>query len=197
MKRILVVLLSILSFSSCGKYIVSLVPVPGPQGPRGETGMSGTDGADGQKGDQGDAGQDGQNGHTSRLVILTSANGGGLSCPSGGVTILAGVDTDDNGLLDTSEVGSYADVCNGSDSTVSQFSPVGLIDPCGTASGIYNEVFLKLSSGTLLASFSDKANGQNTRLSVLTPGTYVTTDGDNCVFSVDGSGQVYGESHHY
>lgn len=59
-------------------------------------------------------------------------------------------------------------------------SIVSIIDPCGDAAGIWDEVFLQLSDGTLLASFSDNAAGQNTRFSVLTNGNYVTTDGSNC-----------------
>lgn len=85
---------------------------------------------------------------------------------------------------------------DGSDAPPTAFTPVGLINPCGDAPGVYDEVFLKLANGMVIASFSDSANGKNTRFSVLVPGTYVTTDGDSCVFSVDASGNIYNENHH-
>lgn len=77
------------------------------------------------------------------------------------------------------------------------FTPVGIEDPCGDAPDIYDEVFLRLANGTLLASFSDDANGDNTRFSILDPGTYTTTDGDNCTFTVTSSYAIINESHHY
>lgn len=79
---------------------------------------------------------------------------------------------------------------DGSDAPTSPFLPVEIVDPCGDAPGIYDEVFIRLANGTLLASFSDSANGQNTRFSVLVAGNYMTTDGSHCYFSVDGSNQI-------
>lgn len=67
---------------------------------------------------------------------------------------------------------------------------VSIKDPCGAQGNAYNEVFLKLSSGKYLASFSDNASGLNTRFSLLTDGSFVTTDGTNCHFTVSGSGTV-------
>jgi chaperonin cofactor prefoldin len=71
---------------------------------------------------------------------------------------------------------------------------VAIVDPCGPQ-GSYNEVFLKLSSGKFLASFSDNASGQNTRFAVLTDGTFQTTDGTHCSFTVSGSGTVISNEH--
>lgn len=65
---------------------------------------------------------------------------------------------------------------------------VGFIDPCGDKPGIIDEVILKISDGNggwvLLASMSDNVNGQNTRLSILTSGNYMTSDGSRCFFTV-------------
>lgn len=62
---------------------------------------------------------------------------------------------------------------------------IEIVDPCGDAAGIFDEVFLRLSNGTLIASFSDSASGNNTRFSVIVDGVnYKTTDGSNCYFSV-------------
>lgn len=63
------------------------------------------------------------------------------------------------------------------------YSVVNVIDPCGPSGGA-DEVFLELANGTLVASFSDNAAGQNTRLSILNDGSYVTSDGTNCAFTL-------------
>ena len=75
------------------------------------------------------------------------------------------------------------------------YIPVGLIDPCGDKPGIYDEVFIKMANGTLVASFSNNVNGDYTRLSVLVPGTYMTTDGDSCTFTVTANNDIINESH--
>lgn len=62
---------------------------------------------------------------------------------------------------------------------------VGIIDPCGDSPGRVDEVLLQLSGGRVLASFSDNAAGQNTRFSIIPSGNFMTTDGSNCVFSVN------------
>jgi hypothetical protein len=72
---------------------------------------------------------------------------------------------------------------------MSAYAVVAIEDPCGDAPGIYDEVLLKLASGQVLASFSDNSSGKNTRFALLPPGSYVTTDGSSCHFTlnVDGS----------
>lgn len=67
-------------------------------------------------------------------------------------------------------------------------------DPCG-AQGAYNEVLLKLSNGKYLASFSENANGKNTRFVVLTDGTFRTTDGSGCYFTISDGGTVISGEH--
>lgn len=57
---------------------------------------------------------------------------------------------------------------------------VELIDPCGDGPG-FDEVLLKTSSGKLIAYFEV---GNKRFLSVLTNGTYQTTDQQACVFQV-------------
>jgi hypothetical protein len=67
---------------------------------------------------------------------------------------------------------------------------VGVYNPCGVQVAA-DEVFLMLSNGKFLASFSDLASGYNTRLSYLYDGNnFVTTDGSSCKFSVSGSGTL-------
>lgn len=83
-----------------------------------------------------------------------------------------------------------ADGEDGATPAASPYEVTQVIDPCGDASGIYDEVILKMANGTLIGSFSDNSEGRNTRLSLLTPGSYVTTDGSNCHFSVSVNGSI-------
>lgn len=59
-----------------------------------------------------------------------------------------------------------------------------IVDPCGNGPG-YDEVFFRTTTGKLIASFSDNASGLNTRFSELVPGTFSTTDGTGCIFTVN------------
>lgn len=67
-------------------------------------------------------------------------------------------------------------------------------DPCG-AQGSYNEIFLHLSDGGYVASFSDNQSGTNTRFTRLTDGNFVTTDGTHCYFTVSHNGTVISNEH--
>lgn len=73
---------------------------------------------------------------------------------------------------------------------MSQYGIVRKLDPCGDAQGIYDEVFLLLADGTLLWSLSDNPNGKNTRLAEAADGSWVTTDGSDCRFSVSTYGST-------
>lgn len=73
---------------------------------------------------------------------------------------------------------------------------VEIKDPCLDKAGVFDEVFLKLSTGQYLASFSDSSSGKNTRFSVLVDGHYETTDGSDCHFSVTGGGTVISNEHY-
>jgi hypothetical protein len=66
-------------------------------------------------------------------------------------------------------------------------------DFCGDKPGIVDEVGIKLSNGKLLVYFEDTHNDR--RLSVLTPGDYVTSDGSHCYFTISASGSIINE--HY
>lgn len=175
------------------------------QGPKGDQGLTGNDGSNGLDGANGASGS---NGHNSLLRSMPSAP----SCPNGGVTFLMGLDLDDDGDLSGTEVQQTTYACNGTNGTngsnglngtngtnapPTPFTPVALVDPCGDAPGTYDEVFIRLFNGTLVASFSENANGKNTRFSVLTAGSYMTTDGDNCTFTVDANNNIINENHHY
>lgn len=126
-------------------------------------------------------------------------------CAAGGNILMFATDANDNGVLDAADTHIMtATVCNGSngsngtngaDAAPTQFTPVGVLNPCG-ANTAYDEVLLKLASGQVLASFSQSASGQNTRFSLLVADTgYVTTDADLCYFKIDSTGALYDEHH--
>lgn len=158
----------------------------GPSGLRTtETpGANGIDGRNGKDGLNGEDGQDGTDGYSSLIRLVNEDDGGGLSCDDGGITVLSGLDTNRDATLSIDEVLSSADVCHGEAAENPEFDIVELIDPCGDAPGIYDEVLLQLQSGAIIASFSQNSSGLNTRLSVIPNGTYQTTDGSNCIFTV-------------
>lgn len=173
---------------------VVYVPVPGPAGKDGV---------------------DGRNGHNAVIEFLDAP-----SCINGGKIFLTAIDTNENDLLDTEDTNiKSVTICNGlngSDGSKgekgdkgdagatgpqgpagqsSPYLPVELLNPCGDASEVYDEILVRLYDGTILASFSDKENGQNTRFSIVGPGSYKTTDGDACYFTIDASGNLTNQHH--
>ena len=120
-----------------------------------------------------------------------------LDCSGAGSIIVISRDLNNNGVLDTTELpdAQSTTVCNGESSATTDYTPVDILDPCGDAPGIYDEVFLRLSNGMLLWSLSDHMNGTNTRLSLSVPGSWETTDGSHCHFSVDSDYNLFNE--HY
>lgn len=62
---------------------------------------------------------------------------------------------------------------------------VSIIDPCGDAVGIIDEVLLKLRDGSILCLFTDNLHGDNPRFGLLLPGNYMTSDGSNCHFTIN------------
>lgn len=158
-----IVILCFSGLSGCGKDPSTV------QGARGADGATGT------------------NGHSAVVTLVNSA----LSCSNGGRTILTATDANDNNVLDGGDTNlQSAEICHGNNAPATPFTPSEMIDPCGDTPGIYDEVLLKLANNSILASFSDNANGQNTRLSIVVPGNYVTSDGSNCHFTVNANGSV-------
>lgn len=182
--------------------------VTGSSGPSGRSGtsctvvqdlqsktLSCTDGTevvihDGINGEDGEQGIPGTPGADGRSIVFSLTDAGEL-CETSGTIFMVAYDDNDNAVLDVLEDSGLASatVCSGSDgedAPPTEFTPVGLIDPCGDAPAIYDEVLLQLSGGAVMASFSDTMGGDNTRLSVLPPGNYITSDGSACPFSFDG-----------
>lgn len=209
----------------------------GPEGATGPSGANGTDGHNGSPGAQGDGGipgSDGSNGHSAAFSQGTADTS---ICPNGGYVVNAGIDLDDDNVLETNEIKQTMVICNGVDGAAgavgatgaagatgptgdtgpggasglngadgqpgstgpaappTAFTPTSIVNPCGDAPNVYDEVFIRLSNGMLIASFSDDVSGANTRFSLITAGSYMTTDGDHCYFSVDADGNLYDEHH--
>lgn len=181
--------------------------IKGEAGSQGGVGQQGATGSKGEAGQQGDTGNEGASGKDGVSIVFSKADPG-TDCRNGGEIILIAYDTNGTGAFEISDTGIQSiticngtngtDGANGSDAPSTPFTPVSIINPCGDKPAVYDEIFLKLANGTILASFSDNADGKNTRFSVLTPNTtYRTTDGDNCVFTIDANGNVTNESHTY
>lgn len=195
----------------------SLITISCPDGTKSSF-LKPKDGKDGiesvgPKGDTGSPGKNGSDGYSIVFLITPS-----LTCAAGGQMVMIASDTNRNNVLDItidSNLSSY-DICNGLsgkdgvdgkngidgrdgadgiNAPPSAFTPVFVVDPCNDALGIYDEVLLKLSNGSMLASFSDNPSGKNTRFSLLTPGNYQTTDGSKCYFSIDSNMNIFNE--HY
>lgn len=183
-------------------------PQAGPQGPKGDRGVPGSDGQ---------SGTSGTNGYsivTSTEGILD----GDFFCPEGGTRLHLAQDSNRSGSWEvTDSEQQLINICSGTDGSDGQdgndgiagatgpkgdpgepgsdappnpLTPVELVDPCGDTPGVFDEVFLRMYSGILLASFSDNSGGKNTRLSVIIPGSYVTTDGSNCHFQVNSQMEI-------
>jgi hypothetical protein len=58
---------------------------------------------------------------------------------------------------------------------------------CGGDGTGFDEIVLRTKSGKLVAYF--KENGSREFLTLLTPGSYQTTDGSNCPFTVTADGK--------
>lgn len=82
------------------------------------------------------------------------------------------------------------DGTNGADAPLNNTDIVEIVDPCGDALGIYDEIFLRMRDGRLVASFSANASGALTRFTILVAGSYQTTDGSGCNFTVNADNSV-------
>ena len=115
----------------------------GPQGIQGSTGSvgsTGNTGANGLNGPQGATGPSGTNGINGtngfNTLVATTTVTAGAQCTTGGVKLEYGLDINNNGLLDASEITSSLTkyVCNGLVGTTGpngQQGPIGLTGPSG------------------------------------------------------------------
>jgi hypothetical protein len=146
------------------------------------------DGATGAIGAQGDAGPEGPAGVSCTVVTVDPDP---MVAPYGGAEITCG---DTSTLLLNGAPGATGPQGQpGTPAPPTAYSVVNVIDPCGPSGGA-DEVFLQLANGTVVASFSDNSAGQNTRLAILNDGTYETSDGTNCIFTISTNTSVTPET---
>ena len=109
----------------------------GPQGIPGTAGATGATGTQGAQGAQGPAGTNGINGTNGyNTLVATTTVSAGVQCPTGGVKLEYGLDINNNGLLDATEITSSLTkyVCNGSvgaTGATGPQGPIGLTGPAG------------------------------------------------------------------
>lgn len=96
----------------------------------GFTGCSPEDGTDGLNGTNGIDGADGSDGHNG--LVKTLVEQPGTNCSNGGFSVQSGLDINDNGTLDTSEVTSTEYLCNGDNADFNYQSYVTLLSQTGT-----------------------------------------------------------------
>lgn len=187
MKTLGIVILSTVSMLSigCHNYSSNVGEVLGctlagngcDDGRTGATGLTGAAGLNGTNGMNGSNGLDGADGSSCSVSSIVPTP---LVAPNGGARITCTDGTD--ALLLNGSPGA-----DGSDAPPTPYSVVQVVKPCPTIGGSFPEVLLIMQDRSILASASENANGKNTRLSLLTPGTYSTTDGRSCTFTVGAS----------
>lgn len=110
-KKISVLVVILISFMACSP----------------EDGTDGTNGANGTNGTNGTDGTDGLN-----SLITTLIEQPGSNCTNGGFKIEAGLDLNDNGVLEGSEVDTSEFLCNADATGLSYLSYVSLLNQTGT-----------------------------------------------------------------
>jgi hypothetical protein len=118
--------------------------------------------------------------------ITEQAPGGALmKCPDGSQSFIAdGTDGADGAQGPQGPQGNQGLAGeDGQDGT-----SVTLVELCSPARDL-SEIAIKIGT-SLVVTLSENANGKNTRLVKLRPGSYTTTDGYSCNFSINNNGEV-------
>jgi hypothetical protein len=136
---------------------------------------------DGATGATGDTGATGPQGPAGTSCSVQSVDPDPAVAPNGGALITCG--TTSTLLLNGAPGAPGPQGEPGTPAPPTAYSVVAVIDPCGPSGG-FDEVFLRFANGSVVASFSDNSAGQNTRLSILVDGSFATSDGTNCAFTV-------------
>lgn len=106
--------------------------IKGPDGPAGAQGITGPSGTTGATGPQGVAGTNGTNGangtNGQNTLVKTTTEPAGANCTTGGVKIEYGLDTNNNGVLDVSEINASLTkyICNGAVGATGASGPQGI-----------------------------------------------------------------------
>ena len=119
--------------ASLTKYVCNgATGAAGAQGPQGIQGVAGPTGATGAQGAQGPSGTNGTNGTNGvdgkNTLAKTTTESAGANCTTGGVKIEYGLDANNNGTLDASEINASLTkyVCNGAAGAIGAQGPQGI-----------------------------------------------------------------------
>lgn len=191
MKQYLLILALPILVTACGGGLNGPIGATGAAGPTGAAGSNGSDGlslvvdvqvlqVDDITCNQTNIYQDVDRDNVfSELDVFSN---GFLTCDGAvGANGADGADGEDGEDGAQGEQGEQGEAGLSADLT---YAIVSVFDPCGPSGG-YDEVILKLGNGKYISSFSENANGKNTRFVMLSSGgSYVTTDGTNCAFTL-------------
>lgn len=182
--RIVVWLLLAVLLSGCGRDTTTLTGPAGPMGPKGDDGIGCSAVIVLPGGFAPYGGSIVTCGHSSVLI----ANGSPGADGPDGADGHDGEDGEDG--HDGADGHNGADGHDGADAPPTAFTIVGMVDPCGTQ-GLWDEVFLLLANGKVIASLSDNSSGKNTRLWEVRDGVgLATTDNTGCTFSLQTVGHT-------
>jgi hypothetical protein len=161
----------------------------GATGPQGQQGLQGTAGATGATGLTGSTGASGKN-----SLIKTTTETAGTNCTTGGVKIEYGLDANNNGVLDASEINLTLTkyVCNGAagaTGATGQTGATGATGPQGAngPQGIQGATGATGSQGPAGNNGNNGTNGQNTLVKTTTEiaGANCTTGGIKVEYGLD------------
>jgi len=136
----------------------------GPQGPQGSTGATGPQGVNGATGPQGPAGASGANGLNQ--VVKTTTEPAGVNCSAGGVKVEFGLDANNNGILDVSEINATLTkyICNGTSGSYTAGSGVAITGSTISVQNLAGDATGPITSNTV-------AKIQNKNVSAASPNT--------------------------
>jgi hypothetical protein len=155
----------------------------GATGPQGQQGLQGTPGATGATGLTGSTGASGKN-----SLIKTTTETAGTNCTTGGVKIEYGLDANNNGVLDASEINLTLTkyVCNGPSGASGPQGATGATGATGPQ-GIQGATGATGSQGPAGNNGNNGTNGQNTLVKTTTEvaGANCTTGGVKIEYGLD------------
>lgn len=129
----------------------------------------------------------------SMLAILASCSGkdglNGSVGPKGADGSSCSVTQTINGLIISCTDGTSAVLLNGKDGEDAPSTPYSIteiINPCGDSPG-FDEILFRTHSNQIIAHFS---SGGLQFLTILSPGSYRTTDSESCLFSINSNMEV-------
>ncbi|MEN9302842.1 MAG: hypothetical protein RL264_1271 [Bacteroidota bacterium] len=163
-----------------------LTAITGAQGPQGIAGQNGTNGVNGTNGTNGTNGVDGKN-----TLAKTTTEAAGANCTTGGIKIEYGLDANNNGTLDASEINASLTkyVCNGAVGATGLQGPAGVAGATGAtgAQGIQGIQGVAGANGTNGTNGTNGIDGKNTLAKTTTEvaGVNCTTGGIKIEYGLD------------